>query len=383
MRAADGRAEHDEIERGREHRRDDALPDGAPGARHFEAVDGLYGAQVHGPVAHQADEDIFERTLPRLQVAEADVGFAEVAQQSGDPGALGLRVIGEHQVGAVGRQHHRVPCERGRHGIQPLLQMQDQLLLAELAHQLGLVLDQNDLAFVDDADAVGHLLGFLDVMRGQDDGDAGGAQIAHHLPHVLAQFDVDAGGRLVEEQDLRLVRQRFGDQHAPLHAAGQRDDLGVLLVPQRQRAQHLLDMRRVARLAEQAAAEADGAPDALEGVGVQFLRHQPDHRARRAVVLEDVVAVDRDLAGGRNQNAADDADQRRLAGAVGAEQGEDLATFDVEIDLLQRPEPGRVGLGEIFDGNDGLHRAGRDAFRAYKGRRRDAPARLSPKSPMN
>ena len=69
--------------------------------------------------------------------------------------------------------------------------------------------------------------------------------VAHHLPHVPAQLDVDAGGRLVEEQDLRLVRQRLGDHHPALHAAGQRHDLGVLLVPQRQVVQHLLDMRGI------------------------------------------------------------------------------------------------------------------------------------------
>ena len=68
--------------------------------------------------------------------------------------------------------------------------------------------------------------------------------VAHQLPHVAAQLDVDAGGGLVEEQDLRLVRQRLGDQHAALHAAGQRHDLAVLLVPQRQVLQHLLDMGR-------------------------------------------------------------------------------------------------------------------------------------------
>ena len=41
---ADGGAEHDEIERGREDRRDDALPDRAAGARHLETVDRLDGA---------------------------------------------------------------------------------------------------------------------------------------------------------------------------------------------------------------------------------------------------------------------------------------------------------------------------------------------------
>lgn len=63
------------------------------------------------------------------------------------------------------------------------------------------------------------MLGFLDIVGGEDDGDAGFAQLPHQRPHVLAQFHVDAGGRLVEEQDFRLMRQRLADHHAALHAA--------------------------------------------------------------------------------------------------------------------------------------------------------------------
>ena len=44
-------------------------------------------------------------------------------------------------------------------------------------------------------------------------------------------------------------------------------------------------------------------------------------------------------------DAADDADQRRLAGAVGAEQREDLAAPDLEVDVLERLEARGVGLG--------------------------------------
>ena len=83
--------------------------------------------------------------------------------------------------------------------------MQLEPLLAELLHQVGLFLDQDDLALVDDANPVGHFLGLVDVMRGQDDGDAGGLERAYDFPHALAQFDVDAGSRLVQKQDLRFV----------------------------------------------------------------------------------------------------------------------------------------------------------------------------------
>src|SRR5262249_23944401 len=116
-----------------------------------------------------------------------------------------------------------------------------------------------------------------------------------------------------------------------------------------------LDMGRVLRLAEQAAAEADGGPDGFKGVSVQFLRHQPDQRTRRAEVADDVMAADRDTARGRVGDAANSADQRGLAGAVRPEQCKNLAASDVEIDVVQRLEAGAVDLREIRDGNDGRH----------------------------
>jgi hypothetical protein len=87
-----------------------------------------------------------------------------------------------------------------------------------------------------------------------------GLQRAYQLPHVAPQIDIDPRRRLVEKQDLRLVRQRLGDQQAALHAARQGDDLVVFLVPQREVAQHLFDVRRIRRLAEQAATERHRRP---------------------------------------------------------------------------------------------------------------------------
>jgi hypothetical protein len=69
------------------------------------------------------------------------------------------------------------------------------------------------------------------------------AQARGPSPTCRAQLDVDAGGGLVEEQDRRLVAQRLGDHHPALHAAGQRHDLLVLLVPEAEVLQHLLQVR--------------------------------------------------------------------------------------------------------------------------------------------
>jgi len=87
-----------------------------------------------------------------------------------------------------------------------------------------------------------------------------------------------------------------------------------------------------------ARAEVHGVPHRLEHVGMQLLGHEPDLRAALAVVAQDVVAVHQHGARGRRDDPANDADQRGLAGAVRAKQGEDLALADFQVDLLQRLE---------------------------------------------
>jgi hypothetical protein len=134
------------------------------------------------------------------------------------------------------------------------------------------------------------------------------------------------------------VRQRLGDHHAALHAAAQCHDLAVFFVPQGQRLQQFFDMRGIAALAEQAAAETDCPPDALESVRRQFLRHEADQRPRGAIVFDDIMTLGEHASRARPDDAADDADQRRLAGAIGAEQSEYLAATDVERDVAQRGE---------------------------------------------
>jgi uncharacterized protein YjhX (UPF0386 family) len=151
-------------------------------------------------------------------------------------------------------------------------------------------------------------------------------------------IDVDAGRRLVEKQDLRLVRQRLGDQEAPLHPAGKRDDLAVLPAPQRQVLEHLFDVLGIRLFAEQSAAKRHRSPYRLECVGRQLLRHQTDHRAGGAVGLDDIVPADQTFLG-RIDDPAYRADQRRLACAVRTQQREDFAAANLQVDVFQRLRP--------------------------------------------
>src|SRR6185437_8082226 len=88
---------------------------------------------------HQVDEDVFERRLRGVDVLETDAGRAELVEQRGDAGALAAGIVGVDQLSSVLAERQMVRGERGWHGVERLLQLQRELLLAELAHQLGLV----------------------------------------------------------------------------------------------------------------------------------------------------------------------------------------------------------------------------------------------------
>ena len=64
----------------------------------------------------------------------------------------------------------------------------------------------------------------------------------------------------------------------------------------------------------------------------QVLERAPDAETRKMVrpVSQQVVAVEADVAGGRIIDPADHVEDRRLAGAVGADEADDLVLPDVD-----------------------------------------------------
>src|SRR3546814_15609927 len=97
-----------------------------------------------------------------------------------------------------------------------------------------------------------------------------------------------------------------------------------------------------------------------EVFGVRFLRHQSDQRPRGAIALNMVVARDGHRPRAGRDDAADDADQRRLARAVRPEQRENLALVDRQVDAGQGLVTALVGLAERSEerrgGKDGVSR---------------------------
>src|SRR5262249_49740640 len=104
------------------------------------------------------------------------------------------------------------------------------------------------------------------------------------------------------------------------------------------------------RQVEQPAVEVERLLGGQEAVQVRLLGQVTD-----ALVLADVggrLAEDVGLAVGREEQAEQQLDRRRLAGAVWTEQAEDIATVDLEVEgpqggfLLPAPEVA-VDLGEL------------------------------------
>ena len=81
---------------------------------------------------------------------------------------------------------------------------------------------------VDDPDPVGEHVGLLEVLRGQEDGHAVLAREPGDLvPERAAALRVEAGRRLVEEEDARPVDEREREVEPALHAARVAADLAV------------------------------------------------------------------------------------------------------------------------------------------------------------
>ena len=107
--------------------------------------------------------------------------------------------------------------------------------------------------------------------------------------------------------------------------------------------------------AEQAATERYRIPNGFKGVGIKLLGHQADGLPGFAVLLDDVVAGGLYLAIALVDDAADDRDQGGFTSTVGAEQREDLAGVDFQVDVFEGLEAIFVDLVQVLNGYVRLH----------------------------
>ena len=167
---------------------------------------------------------------------------------------------------------------------------------------------------------VGDLLGEPDLVGDHDHRPALAGQVAHDTEHLADRLGVQRRGGLVEQDELRAQRERAGDPHPLLLAAGQLGRVGVRLVAQ----PHLVEQGQPAL--------AGGRHRLALGV------HRPlDDVLQRRAVREQVVGLEHH-ARARGERLL------LLAGGVGGEVELDLAhAHDARLGLLEAVEAAQQG----------------------------------------
>ncbi len=97
----------------------------------------------------------------------------------------------------------------------------------------------------------------------------------------------------------------------------------------------------VMRQMEQMRMQIEILPDGQFGIEREALRHIADARAALLRTAIDLLAEQQGLAGCRRQKARQHFHRRRLAAAVRADEAEDLAALDREIDMIDGGESRR------------------------------------------
>ena len=184
---------------------------------------------------------------------------------------------------------------------------------------------------MDDGHAIGHRLGLGHLVGGQQHRHASGTLLADELSDRDATVEIDAGGRLVEEQDPRLADQGQCQAEPLLLATGETAPRGVGLsleiesAEQRGWLQGVVIVRGI-------------EPECLGGrhdrVDPALLEHDADRADQLAVLGNGIESEDGDGSLVGSPVPLKGLDGGGLARAVGTQEGEHLSVAHVEIEVV-------------------------------------------------
>src|SRR6185437_13357023 len=239
---------------------------------------------------------------------------------------------GGDALDAGNARQHRCEVGAGRLDLHRIAAAQN--LLRQLADRAL----QRDLAVAEQRDAVAHRLHAVEEVRGDQHGDTLGLETADHIQKLIGRLRIEPRGRLVEDRDIGALHHHLGKAQPLPHAAREGRDLAV-----GDRIELHALQGRIDALARRVAIE----PRQLGGIGQVLPRSEIVIKADRVRQIADaalhlqglahrVEAADIDGALIRLGEAQQHEDGGRLAGAVGAQQAENLAALDREIDAVDR-----------------------------------------------
>ena len=232
--------------------------------------------------------------------------------------------------------------------------------LARLGQQLLQRAGGDDLAVVHRHQPV-EALRFVHIGGGDDDAHLRPARAdrVDEVPELAARQRVDAGGRLVEDEKVRVVDKGAAEAQLLLHAAGKLACGTRFELLQARRRKKLVDLGATLRRrqSEQSAEEIDVLEDGERRVEVaaEALRHIGDAATHLAqgLLVGDVLVEDDDLAVLNLLHAGDEPEQSRLSDAVRPDHADHDARRNVDAYVRERDRRA-VSVRYVLDPSDRL-----------------------------
>ena len=214
----------------------------------------------------------------------------------------------------------------------------------------------DDPPALDDRHPVAQALGLFHQVRRQEHGLPAVADAAHHLPDHAACLRIEAGGQFVEQHHVRVVDEGQRDEQPLLLTAGQRHEPGVPLVGQPEAIEERLAVDGVGI---ERRPEVDRLPHLDALLELRLLELDPDPLLQLTGVPDRIERQHRDGAAVGRAEALDALHRGRLAGAVGADEPEDLALENLEAHVVDgdRLAVGLADAVDLDDGSGGRHAA--------------------------
>ena len=314
--------------------------------RRRSAVDGLAG---------EGEEHLVERRAAQADVVDGDAALVEQAHDGRPAGRRRRRPATETRWVSSSTRGGSAPTRssirrprRGRRAAAGRTSI-------DVAPGPGLELVRraggDDAAVVDDHDVVGQLVGLLEVLRGEQHVGAVGDEAADRLPQLDPAARVEPGGRLVEQQQRGRADQAGAEVEPAAHAAR----VGRAPAGRRRRS-------RPSRSSTVAA----GGLGAARGRGRTAGRPSRGSPGRSSPARPTAywparpmtwrtcfgsatasMPATRSVPAVGPQQRGDRADEGRLAGAVRAEHGGDLAGLGDEVEPVEGADVAEP-LGEAW-----------------------------------
>ena len=213
-------------------------------------------------------------------------------------------------------------------------------------------------------------LPLVEVGRGDEDGHPFRAHPPQDLPELLAGDGIDAVGRFVEDQELRLMDEDAGEAELLLHPAGE-----VSRRPVREGQQvGEAEVEGLPRLSLRASdpedvhEKIDVLLDRQVLIEAETLGHVADEGLDLRLFGHDIQTADPDPARGGFEHRCRHPEQGGFSRPVGADEAEDRPRFDRERDVADRLCRAEAA-GDPFDAEERLLRDRRTPVPSPSGER--------------